>query len=438
MGLGATVGAAVRDIIEGTERIRHSALEGYFQASRTAPLAGLLLAGRVDATFRLVVDTHESSRFLWFVNRERRPVADVSIQLALAPMPPEAPSESVAGDLAILAPGFLLPRSGARLLELSCTVGLLEIRFTTGQTMEVVAPGGQRDVIGAAYDGYPVSALSASWIVPLIGALADWRRDAGAGQRRRFNPRGQGRLGELLNEVAVGCKDVIDHSRQSPAQPSGHGTAAERLLPGAHTISEGAACIRAYLDNDGVLLTSFDTGLESQQIDLHVALSGAAPTLRFDLPDFLVDGPVHARLLAALGSERNLNELLKARSDVGSAEIPADALAAMLRDAAGQQRAVILRIRHKLDSSGNSSGPDSDLLLLEGMLGGVPATLLLYMDVRIPKSENLEPLIDNASLIAWRLGNGTWRAGSRGTPVQAWLYRLCRILFTFQDGMRAL
>lgn len=409
-------------------------------------LPTLLVATGVRAELNYQAQTGDTRRLAWLTRATEQPVADVRLSLGLRPSPGAAQGPAPA-RLELAAPDFLatLPQAPNSLL-LSFDQGPLLIGFPADRLL--ILPGGPRDLkvalpsrAGEEAESFTGDYLSAWPIKPLVATLdgiADWRRRGEPRHTLAFRIEPDTLLGGLLGKVTGVHREVAEILDGDPPDPDGRLAALRAslhayspLLAGVMTLEQIGARIKLYVDDYGELARRSDN-LYRQRLDVDVEQVGSIrePTLRFTvrMEDFLVDGDLHARFLAALRTPASLKALWTLYESHFRSPFPdapsepprfkKDEIAAYLLDGRHDSTAVIVRMRHD----------DTDLVLLRGTVRGDPLDFLLQ--VTFAADGIRKPL-----LLAIRQGDEPWEAGTVQNIAPRFFYRLYQTLYAWQGGI---
>lgn len=432
-----TLAELIRDALRGERALRLNALTAFLARSEPKSRAALMLVGGIRTEFRLIADAKSTDRFLWYRHSETKPIADLRVRLQLALENDDRRRSIVRPRLLLVTPPFLFPHSNDTASELAVANGRIDAHFSGTDEMVVRGPIGHRELVRLADDldrsEYVLTSPSMNWVIPVLNTIEQWKRGDRQDRAQPFEATFAGSLTTLVQAVTDGC-GALASALEEPD------TGTEPPSPaGKYVIAAGSAEIRVYLANDGSLMTSRGPKSESQQVDLHIELAedsdGPLAILAFDLPDFLVDGPVHARILQALGSAESHDAIADAFRTAGWHDgLDHDELQKFLTLPGHAETALLIRTSQDLTGRG---GSDSNLMLLEGTFGNTSAHILLLAEVDVPAPEDRPVTIRSPLLLGWQFGDSSWQAGHGSNQVKHYLYRLLRTLHGFQLGLRA-
>lgn len=446
--LARHVGRAVAAVLADERRLRAemvSASLGRLDGMLATPW---FLPSEVRCEFRLVRDRFERHRFLWFRRSTVKPIADVRVSLGLAPLPVPPRAVGVTPALRFETPAFLATVGGDDALHLATDRGTIVAQWPSPETLRIRTPDGAIDSIafdqGAVLGELRLTAVAMRWIVPLFDTLEAWRRGGSPSTARPFDVAAVSSLRDVIGAVTDGVREVMDSTDITPVE------ADSPLAPLAEHFGlvEGGASIRLFVGDDGSLLEDRDRGPDAagdrmaraQQIDLRVRLSGGAAdpaaVLGLDLPDFLVAGPVHERILRLLRVSDIATRVVRALRDAGFPLAAHADLADFLGDAAHRSTALVIRIDQELSAEASAGGVmrDLDLVVLDGRLGGRPVRLMLLLALELDEDPD-RARVEDVDVLGWTFGAEDWTPGHGSRHVKHYLFRLLLLFHGFQQGV---
>lgn len=163
------------------------------------------------------------------------------------------------------------------------------------------------------------------------------------------------------------------------------------------------------------------------------ALGDGLTHISFDLPDFLVDGAIHSRIVDAMREQASTGKLLSA---LRSANYPDRSLPNQveledyLSERKADEAALVIRTGQDLTQV---KGSDTDLVLIHARLRGQPLRTMWMINLD-RTSDGQGFIIANVQLLAWQSKGNAWETGTATTDIHRYLIRLCKVLACLQGA----
>lgn len=444
--LATKVNAVLAEAIRGERQLRHEALMSFL---RSDGVSGVHLMGKVSFDLHLFKGTQEDTGFLWFRKSSEKPLFEISLGFLLAPddddsLPPLRP---VAHQY--LLPAFLDRDSAAGKLCFCSGAEVYTVRFSEDReirenhvvvrmdVMTVTSGAGEIDRFSTAADstvssGGRLDAKTLTWLIPLLGEIAAWRRAGRPGRECELSAPDADALRWLFESVVKGFammevrRDTIENG---PFQGPLHGD---------HTLIRSTAAVRFYLDQSTRFIEARHTRA-CQQLDLHLKRNDARgdglTRISFDLPDFLVDGAIHAQIVDAMRGQVATGKLLSAFKGAGYPDLflpgPVE-LEDYLSERKAEEAALVIRTGQDLTQV---RGSDTDLVLVHARLRGKPLRTMWMINLD-RTSDGQGFTIANVQLLAWQRKGNSWETGTATTDIHRYVIRLCKVLACLQGAAK--
>lgn len=442
--LATKVNAVLAEAVRGERQLRHKALMSFL---RSDGVAGVHLMGKVSFDLHLFKGSQEDTGFLWFRKSSEKPLFEISLGFLLAPdddvLPP--PLRPVAHQY--LLPGFLDRNSAAGELCFRSGAEVYTVRFSEDReirenhvvvgmdVMTVTSGAGEIDRFSTAADstastGGRLDARTLTWLMPLLSEIAAWRRAGRPGRECALSIPDADVLRWLFESVVKGFT-MMEVRHDTIENGPFHGP-----LHGDQTLIRSTASARFYLDQSVRLIEARHTRA-CQQLDMHLtrddALGDGLTHISFDLPDFLVDGAIHSRIVDAMREQASTGKLLSAfrSADYPDRSLPNQVeLEDYLSERKTDEAALVIRTGQDLTQV---KGSDTDLVLIHARLRGQPLRTMWMINLD-RTSDGLGFIMANVQLLAWQSKGNTWETGTATTDIHRYLIRLCKVLACLQGA----